>query len=296
MTYQTIKLEKEGKVGWLILNRPAKLNAINDTMLHEIESGLEVLQQDPNIWVVVIKGEGGNFSVGQDLSGVDTAEVMPPNPYTKPYLSELYEMAMKNYLRWQAIFDFPRWTIAQVQGYCLGMGCDLAMCCRTVIAAEDSVFGDPSIRMGLAPTNPLWVWRIGLKKAKELLLTGRYIDGKEAERIGLVMKAVPEEQLEKEVSINADTLSKYGTIGGFDMQVGWFAFDRASFDLAGLAAGWRLVSNYHALSAIQRPGRSYIDRGGFDFYRIREEKGLKEAIRQRDLPFLRYFPSPKKGS
>lgn len=294
MTYQTIKLENEGKIGRIVLNRPEKLNAINDTMLREIETGLGELQKDPNIWVVIIKGAGGNFSAGQDLSGVNTAEVMLPDPHTKPFLSDLYEAAMKSYLRWQAIFDFPRWTIAQVQGFCLGMGCDLAMCCRTVIAAEDSIFGDPSIRMGLAPNNPLWVWRIGLKKAKELLYTGKYIDGREAEKLGLIMKAVPAVQLEEEVAINADVLAKYGTIGGFDMQVGWFAFDRASFDLAGLAAGWRLTTNYHALSAIQRPGRTYIDREGFDFYRVREEKGLREAIRQRDLPFLKYFPLPKK--
>jgi len=295
MSYQTVKIEKEGKIARLILNRPDKLNAINDTMLHEICAGLEELQQDSNIWVVIVKGEGGNFSVGQDLSGIDTNEVMPPNPRTKPYLSDLYEGAMKSYLRWQAIFDFPRWTIAQVEGYCLGMGCELAMCCRTVIATEDSIFGDPSIRMGLAPTNPLWVWRIGLKKAKELLFTGRYIDGREAERYGLVMKAVARDKLEEEVSLNADTLARYGTIGGFDMQVGWFAFDRASFDQAGLAAGWRMTKNYFALSAIQRPGRSYIDRGGFDFYKVREERGLKEAIRQRDLPFLKYFPLPKRS-
>ena len=294
MAYQTIKLEKEGKIGRLVLNRPEKLNAINDTMLREIEAGLAELQKDSNIWVVIIKGAGGNFSAGQDLTGIDTAEVMPPDPNTKPFLSDLYEAAMKSYLRWQAIFDFPRWTIAQVEGYCLGMGCDLAMCCRTVIAAENSIFGDPSIRIGLSPTNPLWVWRIGLKKAKELLLTGKYIDGREAERLGLVMKSLPAAQLEEEVAINADTLAKYGTIGGFDMQVGWFAFDRASFDMAGLAAGWRLATNYHALSAAQRPGRSYIDRGGFDFHRVREEKGLKEAIRQRDLPFLKHFPMPKR--
>ena len=114
MAYQTIKLEKEGKIGRLVLNRPEKLNAINDTMLREIEAGLAELQKDSNIWVVIIKGAGGNFSAGQDLTGIDTAEVMPPDPNTKPFLSDLYEAAMKSYLRWQAIFDFPRWTIAQV--------------------------------------------------------------------------------------------------------------------------------------------------------------------------------------
>jgi enoyl-CoA hydratase len=247
----------------------------------------------PEIQVVVVKGKGRCFSVGQDLSGVNTSEVMPPDPRTKPYESEIFEMARRRFHRLRSILDFPRFTIAQVHGYCLGIGCELAICCQSIIAAEDAVFGDPSIRMGLAPANPLWTWRVGLKKAKELLLTGQYIDGREAERIGLVMKAVPLKELENKVQLEALSKLQLGTIGGFDMQVTWGQFHQAAFETTGLSAAWRLSSCLHSLSAIQRPGRSFIDRGGFNFYKIREEKGLKAALKERDEPFEPYFPTPR---
>ncbi|MDY6835299.1 MAG: hypothetical protein SVY53_10920 [Chloroflexota bacterium] len=78
------------------------------------------------------------------------------------------------------------------------------------------------------------------------------------------------DRLEEEVQTDVDALTKFGTIGGFDMQVGWGAFDRATLDATGLSSGWRLAANIHTLSAIQRPGRSIVDRGEFDFYDTRE--------------------------
>jgi enoyl-CoA hydratase len=147
--------------------------------------------------------------------------------------------------------------------------------------------------MGFAPSNALWTWRVGLKKATELLLTGKYIDGREAERIGLVMSAVPLKDLEKKVQIEAESQLKLGSIGGFDMQVTWGQFQQASFESAGLSAAWRLSNSLYSLSAIQRPGRSIIDRDGFNFYKVREEKGLKAAIKERDKLYERYFPTPR---
>jgi enoyl-CoA hydratase/carnithine racemase len=170
------------------------------------------------------------------------------------------------------------------------MACDLAMACRFVLAAEDAVFGDPSIRMGLASPNPLWSLRIGLKKTKELLLTGRYIDGTEARRIGLVNVAVPADKLEEETHIAAESFSRQGGIGGFDGLTAFWTGNWASLDFAGFPAAYRYLTSLYTLSALQRPGRSFIDRGGFDFYKIREEQGLKAAIEARDAPFREYFP------
>jgi len=290
---QNVVLTKEGMIATIALNRPDKLNAINDALLDELMQAFRQIENMPEIKVVLVKGNGRSFSVGQDLSGVSTSEVMPPNPYTKPYESEIFEMARRRFHRLRSIVDFPRFTIAQVHGYCLGLGCELALCCQAIISAEDAIFGDPSIRMGFAPANALWTWRIGLKKATELLLTGQYIDGREAEKIGLVMSAVPLPELEKKVQIEAQSQLKLGSIGGFDMQVTWGQFQQASFDSAGLSAAWRLSTNLYSLSAIQRPGRSFLDRDGFNFYKVREEKGLKAAIKERDKPYESYFPAPR---
>jgi len=200
---------------------------------------------------------------------------------------------MQNQWRWQTIFEFPKITVAQVHGYCLGAGLDLAMACRAIIATEDAVLGDPSVRMGLASPNPLWTYRIGLKKTKELLLTGKYIDGKEAERVGLVMKAVSADKLEEEMSSVTEGFTKSAGIGGFDQLADFWSFNMAALDLGGLAAARRLAGNAYVLSAIQRPERSITDRGEFNFYDVRDKKGLKAAIEERDAPFKEYFPPPQ---
>jgi enoyl-CoA hydratase len=291
--YRNVELTKEDKIATIALNRPDKLNAINDALMQELMQTFQEIEAAPEIEVVVLKGIGRCFTVGQDLSGVGTSEVMPPDARGKPYESEFYEFTRRQLHRLRSLLDFPRFTMAQVHGYCLGLGCDLALCCQTIIASEDAVFGDPSIRLGFAPANPLWTWRVGLKKTKELLLTGKYINGREAERIGLVMKAVPLEELENTVYTEASTKAKSGTIGGFDLQSAWMQNHQSVFELAGLSAAWRLSSNLYTLSAFQRPERSYMGRGGFNFYKIRQERGLKVAIQERDKPFDLYFPKPR---
>ena len=295
MEYENVLLETKGRVATITLNRPEKLNAINDAMFRDFEAALDEVRRDPDSLVLIIKAAGRAFSVGQDLSGVGTDEVMPPHPRSRAYLSDMFVNSMQSNFRWQSIFEFHKWTIAQVHGYCLAAGLDLAMSCRAIIATEDAVFGDPSIRMALSSPNPLWTYRVGLKKTKELLFTGKYIDGKEAENIGLIMKAVPGDKLEDEVNMTAETFTKSAGIGGYDQEVLMLASHMATFDLSGLSAARRLAANVHVLSAIQRPGRSIIDRGEFNFYDIREEKGLKAAIEARDAPFREYFPPPQPG-
>jgi enoyl-CoA hydratase len=293
MKYRHVNLKFDGKVATITLNRPDKLNAINDEMLRDVMKALDKVKRDFESEVVVIKGAGKSFSAGQDLSGEGTAQVMPPNPRKKAYLYDIFATSLQNQSVWQYIFEFPKITVAQVHGYCLGMGLDLAMACNAAICTEDAVFGDPSVRMGIATSNPLWTFRIGLKKTKELLLTGKYIDGREAERIGLVMKAVPADELEEAMAAEVEVFARSSGIGGWDQMTDFWCYSMTVMDLAGLSAGRRLASNAHVLSAIQRPGRHLTDRGGFDFYGIREERGLKAAIEERDAPFEDYFPQPK---
>ncbi len=292
-SYKYIELNVSDKIATITLNRPDKLNAINNVLLGELMQALNEVEGIADARVVIIKGKGSNFSVGQDLSGENTSEVMPPDPRGKPYQTQFYEFSRHQLQRLRALLDFPRFTIAQVHGYCLGLGCDIALCCQTIVCSEDAVFGDPSIRLGLAPHNPLWTWRVGLKKTKEMLLTGKYIDGREAERIGLVMKAMPREKLESFVNAEATNRANVGTIGGYDLLIAWQQNHMTVFDLAGLSAAWRYSSSVYTVSAMQRPERSYLGRGGFNFYKARQEKGLKGAIEERDKPFETYFPKPK---
>ena len=282
MNYENVILEKEGRIARIILNRPEKLNAINDVMKADIEAALKEVEQDPELWVVIIKSNGEAFCVGQDVNETGTSEVMTQDPRDRWYLSELWELERRQIAWWQNIFTFPRYTIAQIHGYALAWGCDLAMVCRTSIAADDAIFGDPSIRAGFTSPNPLWTWKVGHRKAKELLFTGKYVDGKEAARIGLITMAVPLDRLEEEVNLAAEGLIVGAPIGGFDMEAFCMGYGRTGFNIAGLTTAWDYASNVHAISAIQRRG---FAPGEYNFFVAREEYGLKRAFRERDRPF-----------
>ncbi|MEK7681977.1 MAG: enoyl-CoA hydratase/isomerase family protein, partial [Chloroflexota bacterium] len=184
----------------------------------------------------------------------------------------------------------PKMTIARVHGYCLGLGLDVAMMCETIVATEDAVLGDPSIRLGLATQNPLWTWRVGPRRAKELLLTGRYMTGAEALRLGLVTIACPRERLEEEVNIAAEGMIHRGGMGGYDSYIYGKLFNRATWDGAGLAAAWSMTAGLHGLSAIQRRGFRPDE---FNFWNAREKSGMKGAIKERDARVKQLFPWKK---
>ncbi|MDY7031811.1 MAG: enoyl-CoA hydratase/isomerase family protein, partial [Thermodesulfobacteriota bacterium] len=270
-----------------------KLNAINDLMLDEIEAALNEAETDDDMRYVIMKGAGRCFSVGQDLSGEGTDEVMPPDPRLRSPLTPLFKTDARLMRRWQRISGFSKHMVAQVHGYCLAMGCDLMMLCRTAIAGDDAVFGDPSVRMGYASANPFWTWRVGPKKAKELLLTGRYINAKEAFRIGLVNLVVARDELEEGVDEVVETLDlNAGGIGGADAEAGFLNFGHAAQNIAGLGSAWGFSAGLHALSAVQRRG---FAPGEFNFWETKDKLGMKGAIEERDAPFERLFPKPEGG-
>ena len=181
--YKNIIYEKRDGICWITLNRPDKLNAMNDAMLEELDAAFATAEPDLEVKVVVIKGAGQAFSVGQDLSGIGTSETLPSELGKDVSTKSRLEAERRRNRRWEYIFNLAKPTIAQVQGYCLGYGCHLAMVCDMTVAAEDALFGDASMRMGLLPDMPLLTWLIGLKKTKELLYSGRYMDAKEARPI-----------------------------------------------------------------------------------------------------------------
>lgn len=292
--YQTIIYEKEAPIARITMSRPQKLNAINDLMFREIEAALDEADSDGEIRFVVIKGAGRCFSMGQDLSGEGTAEIVPPDPRLKSPLTPIFKQDAELMQRWQRIFSHPKHTVAQVHGYCLGMACDLMMMCRTAIASDDAIFGDPSVRMGYATANPLWTWRVGPKKAKELLFTGRYIDAREAYEIGLVNLVVPKDRLEEEVELAIEAIDLgAGGIAGADAASGFLTFGAAAYNLAGLGAAWAFAAGLHAISAVQRRG---FAPGEFNFWESKDRVGMKGAITERDAPYHRLFPMPKGGA
>jgi enoyl-CoA hydratase/carnithine racemase len=169
----------------LTLNRPAKLNAISAELRDALTDAIADATADERVRVIAIAGAGRAFCAGYDLS-----EAAPPTTWQ---WREVLERDVRATL---AIWSCPKPVIAQVHGYALAGGLELAMACDLVVAAEGSQLGEPEIRFGSAPVTLLMPFLIGQKKTRELLLTGDLIDAAEAERIGLVNRVAPAEELD----------------------------------------------------------------------------------------------------
>lgn len=287
MTASPVLYETRDRIGYVTLNRPEKLNAIDDALLEAFDAALETARLDESVRLVVLRGAGRAFSVGQDLSGEGTRRTVPPDPRHRPYMSEIFADEIRRRQRLQYIFDYPKQIVAQVHGYCLALALDLAMCCTALIATEDAVFGDPSVRAGYASPNPLWTWKVGFRRARDLLLTGRSFSAADGLRYGLVTKIVPAATIDAEIEEIAEALLRSGGMGGEDHRVAYAVFARGMTDAAGLQTAWDFASGIHALSAVQRRGFRPDE---YSFWQTRDERGLRAAIAERDRPFEEIFP------
>ena len=187
MNFQCLIYEKTDHIAIIKLNRPEVLNAMNKQLWLDFQSALNSAGNDPDVKVLIITGEGRAFSTGADLKESKTRS---PEEY-RDYLVELQEASRK-------IIRFEKPTIAAINGYALGSGYELALACDLRLAAEDAMIGSPEAKVTSSVTGGalrLVQDLIGPAKARELLFTGDYIDGREAAHIGLVNRAVPHEEL-----------------------------------------------------------------------------------------------------
>ena len=183
MDYATILTSVTGRAGLIQLNRPQQLNALNVTVMEEVVTALEAFDQDDRIGCIVITGNPRAFAAGADIK--DMAQ------------TTAVDMLLRDSVkRWDRLKQIKKPVIAAVSGYCLGGGCELAMTCDLIIASESAQFGQPEVNLGVIPgaggTQRL-TRAIGKSKAMEMVLTGRFMDAREAEQVGLVARVVPVE-------------------------------------------------------------------------------------------------------
>ncbi|MGD9637465.1 MAG: enoyl-CoA hydratase-related protein [Alphaproteobacteria bacterium] len=200
MSYEFILAEKQGVVGVITLNRPKSLNAVCEGMVKEIALQLNEFDLDEEIGAVVITGSDKAFAAGADI----------PELINKG-LSEVY---LDNYMvtDWNKITNFRKPLIAAVAGYALGIGCELALVCDFIIAADNAKFGQPEVSIGMIPgfggTQRL-TKLIGKSKAMEMILTGRSIDADEAERAGMISRIVPLAELMTDALKSAEKIALF---------------------------------------------------------------------------------------
>jgi enoyl-CoA hydratase len=197
MPYETIVAEKKGRVGLVTLNRPAALNALNDQLISELNAALDAFEADDGIGAIVITGSEKAFAAGADIKEMQARSYM--DVYKGDFLAS-----------WERVSRARKPVIAAVSGFALGGGCELAMSCDIMIAADTAKFGQPEIKLGIMPgaggTQRL-ARAVGKAKAMEMCLTGRMMDAAEAERSGLVSRVVPAAELLADALKTADTIA-----------------------------------------------------------------------------------------
>jgi len=277
--------EKEGEIARVTLNRPDKLNCFDfpgqGGTFDQLQAVLAAIEEEDEVKVVIIKGAGRAFSSGHDLStiwhiygGADEKNARRPSQRARLNIDRKW---MEGHNR---ILLYPKITIAQVHGYCLGEGAIIMEMCDMAIAAEDTQIGHIEQRIGFAGSGlnllPLFQ-HVGVRRAREMVLRGNMISGKEAAEIGLVNKAVPADKLEDEVNKLAAEMLLLPLDG--------IAIGKASmhliYDILGLTQGWLQGYLTHTMFTNLR-----FEPGEFSLLKERREKGTREAFHKRDERYL----------
>lgn len=278
--YRTILYEVERGRARITLNRPEKLNALSLELQEELNRALWDADNDTAVHAVIIKGNGRAFSAGYDLSPMARgAEAeATDDDYTAVYRGrrsfddDAWQMERAQRLR-MAIFDMHKPVVAQIHGYCLAGGTDIALLCDILIAADDATIGFPPARaMGALPNN-MWLYHCGPQWAKRLFLTGDSVTGAEAAEIGLVLKSVPIEHLTAEVEGLVDRMAMIDT----ELLSANKRIVNLGLELMGARTMQRIASENDA--------RAHLAPSVAEFARISREQGLKAALHWRDAKF-----------
>ncbi|WP_417769590.1 enoyl-CoA hydratase [Stappia sp.] len=199
MGYENIRVEKRGRVALVTLNRPKALNALNSELIAELNAALALFESDDKVGCVVLTGSEKAFAAGADIKEMSSLSFV--EAYKTDFITS-----------WDQVSRFRKPIIAAVAGYALGGGCELAMMCDFILAADNAKFGQPEITLGVMPgaggTQRLTRF-VGKSKAMEMCLTGRMMDAEEAERSGLVSRVVPLDELVDEALKVAEKIADF---------------------------------------------------------------------------------------
>jgi enoyl-CoA hydratase len=264
--------ERDGRIARITLNRPEVMNAIDNELPAELEAAVEKANSDPNVHVIVLAGAGRAFCAGYDLTYYAQAagtnagvQEMPWDPMKD------YAFMMRNTERFMSLFRSHRPVIAKVHGFAVAGGSDIALCCDLVMMAEDAQIGYMPARVWGCPTTAMWVYRLGPERAKRMLLTGDKIDGREAERIGLVLKAVSAKVLDEEVEKLAERLASV-PVNQLMMQK---LMINQALENMGLRSTQMLATIFDGITRHSPEGLAFKHRA--------EAVGWKQAVNERDL-------------
>jgi enoyl-CoA hydratase len=285
VSYETLLYETDGPIATITLNRPEALNTIVPPMPDEVEAAVHRAIRDTEVKVIVLRGAGRAFCAGYDFGeGFHHWDEMlttdgqwnPGNDFIGTT-----SQAIAPTQKFMSIWRSPKPVIAQVHGWCVGGGSDYALCADLVIASEDARIGTPYSRIWGAYLSGMWIYRLGLTKAKEHALTGRPLSGRRAAEIELINEAVPFAELEATVRKRAEELASLppAQLAAMKLMV------NQAYENMGLASTQTLGSILDGIMRNIPEARQWIERAA--------EEGVPALVAERDKPFGDYSQAPK---
>ncbi len=289
----TMTYEADGRIARITLNRPERGNGITMDMPRELEACVERANLDPNIHVIALAGNGTGFCGGYDL--VDSAEgqlggeadehrpagsPLDPMVQMKNHMPDTnwdptidYAMMGRNVKRFMSLFHGEKPVVCKVHGFCVAGGTDMALCSDLLVIADDAKIGYPPARVWGSPTTSMWVYRLGLQKAKRLLFTGDCLNGREAVEWGLAIESAPAEELDERFEALLARIAKMPINQLIMMKM----LTNQTLHNQGLATTQMLGTLFDGITRHTEEGH--------DFQQRAMKEGFREAVRQRDEPF-----------
>jgi enoyl-CoA hydratase len=284
MPFQTLLYDTEDAVATITLNRPERLNTIVPPMPDELEAAVNEATRDEQVKVIVLRGAGRSFCAGFDFacgyhhwdSGMTTDGAWDPGKDFAMATSQAVGPVPKFMSLWRS----PKPVIAQVHGWCVGGGSDMALCADLIVASEDARIGTSYSRMWGCYLTGMWLYRLGLTKAKEYSLTGKPLSGAQAVEAGLINAAVPFERLEEEVRERARQLAAIPLSQLSAMKL----IVNQAYENMGLASTQALGPILDGLMRNTPEAKEFIE--------LAEREGVGSVVARRDGPFGDYSQAP----
>jgi enoyl-CoA hydratase len=277
MTFETIVYSAADGVARITLNRPERLNAINGRLIEDLRDAVMAANDDGAVRVIILSGAGRAFCAGYDLDWGTKSEDASQRALSGQWDPVRdYQGMSRNVRVFMSLWESPKPVIAQVHGWCVGGGTDMALCADLIYVAEDAQIGYPPARVWGEPTTVMWVYRLGLEHAKRLMLSGESLSGKEAERIGLASRAVPVTELPPVVEEMARRLA---TIPANQLAMSKMLVNQA-YENMGLRTTQMLGTFFDGIARHTPEGVAWRD--------LAMKEGFREAVRRRDAPWGDY--------
>jgi enoyl-CoA hydratase len=282
----TLRTETKNGVGHVVLTRAAEYNTITPALRDELAAAIDELERDEDVHVILLRAEGPAFCAGYGLDWSTVGQAREDREAGEGQrrvwdsVSDLRMMGrfVDTYLKlWYA----KKPTIAAVQGWCVGGGTDMVLCADIIIAAEGATFGYPPSRVWGTPTTAMWVYRMGLERAKRYLLTGDEIRAPKAAEIGLILETVPDEKLLEHATAFAERMARVPTNQLIMLKL----LCNQTAENMGMASTRTLGVLFDGIARHTQEGLDFVGRAG--------DVGFRQAVRERDDPFGDYGSRPK---